>query len=477
MYDPEQPIYDEEVVSSIKVHIGIDEHPKSWLHTIYYALQITLVDFTPFIWSASYVAIAGLPETVIPVMITACFIAMGIGTLMQTTIGNRLPIVQGPSGALVASMGNVTKFYGMPAMWGSVIVGGLIEALIGATRVMSRIRKFLPPTVLGAVVASIGFVAAKLAITWTFSRPEPAFLILALIAFLLALFLKFKCKGVLSQGFMLLSVVAVGVIGGSVLKVMDWQSVADAPWIALPKLFPFKDFEGVGNGQAIAVIGAAVLGGFTGYIGSMFESIGDYAATSAACNVTFKVKHIDRGIMSEGLACAIGGLFGALPTTSYSQNIGVVAATGVASRRVTRVAAVFFLLYGLCPKLGTFLAAIPRPVIGAVFLITASMIMFSGLDLIASAERTQRNTMIAGTTLGASVMIPYFVTTGGAAWAKTLPAFLNMFVNSNIFIAVVFGVVLNLLLNHLFKEKVKTPSGSEAASEKAESQESQESGG
>jgi xanthine/uracil permease len=76
---------------------------------------------------------------------------------------------------------------------------------------------------------------------------------------------------------------------------------------------------------------------------------------------------------------------------------------------------VLFLLYGLCPKLGTFLAAIPRPVIGAVFLITASMIMFSGLDLIASAERTQRNTIIAGTTLGASVMVPYFVTTNGAA--------------------------------------------------------------
>ena len=80
MYDPEQPIYDEEVISNIPVHIGIDDHPKTWWHTIYYALQITLVDFTPFIWSASYVAIAGLPETVIPVMITACFIAMGIGT-------------------------------------------------------------------------------------------------------------------------------------------------------------------------------------------------------------------------------------------------------------------------------------------------------------------------------------------------------------------------------------------------------------
>ena len=77
------------------------------------------------------------------------------------------------------------------------------------------------------------------------------------------------------------------------------------------------------------------------------------------------------------------------------------------------------------------------------------------LDLIVSAERTQRNTIIAGTTLGASVMVPYFVTTNGAARAATLPSFFNMFVEQQYFIAVVLGVVLNLLLNHLFKERVK----------------------
>lgn len=107
MYDPEQPIYAEKVKSSIKVHIGIDEYPDSWWQTIYYALQITLVDFTPFIWAGLFVSLAGLPLSTLPVLIAASFISMGIGTLIQTTIGNRLPIVQGPSASLVAAMGNV----------------------------------------------------------------------------------------------------------------------------------------------------------------------------------------------------------------------------------------------------------------------------------------------------------------------------------------------------------------------------------
>ena len=65
----------------------------------------------------------------------------------------------------------------------------------------------------------------------------------------------------------------------------------------------------------------------------------------------------------------ITALFGGLPCTSYTQNIGIVAATGVASRRVTQYAGVLFLLYGFCPKMAYILAGIPKPVIGAVFLI------------------------------------------------------------------------------------------------------------
>ena len=242
---------------------------------------------------------------------------------------------------------------------------------------------------------------------------------MALGSFVLCLIFKFKGKGLLSQGFILITVLLVG----------------------------------VGNGTAVAVVGAAVLGGFTGYIGSMFESVGDYAALCATCGETYRVKHIDKGIMAEGFGCAICALFGSLPTTSYTQNIGIVAATGVASRRVTQVAAVLFLLYGLSPKLAALLAAIPRPIVGGVFLVSAAMIMFSGIEVIQSSEHNQRNTLVAGTTIGMSVMLPLFCSTTGAEWAASLPKFLNLLVTSNVFIAVVCGIVLNLLLNVLLKEK------------------------
>ena len=133
----------------------------------------------------------------------------------------------------------------------------------------------------------------------------------------------------------------------------------------------------------------------------------------------------------------------------------------MASRYVTRVAGGIFILYSLCPKLAALLAAIPRPIIGGVFLVSAAMIMFSGVDVITSSPRTQRNTLVAGTTLALSVMLPYFCTTGGAAWAAGLPKYLTMRVTSNIFIAVICGILLNILLNLVFKEKA-APAGAEA---------------
>lgn len=453
MYQPEQPIFEVQPTSNVVVTIGIEDVPKPWWKTLYFALQITLVDFTPFIWGGVFVSLAGVDSAaVLPTMISACFFCMGICTLIQTTIGNRLPIVQGPSSALAASMGNVAATYGLPAVWGSVIVGGLIEALAGATHCMSKIRKLLPPVVVGSVVASIGFVAARIAVQWTFSNQTPLYLGMALLAFVLALVLKFRGKGIISQGFILVSVVVVGVILSSILGIFNWEAVKAAPWFALPNFFPFKALAGQ-SGATISWIGAAIVGGFAGYMGSMFESVGDYAATCAACETVYKVKHIDRGIMAEGIGCIVTSFFGGLPCTSYTQNIGIVAATGVASRRVTQVAAVLFLLYGLCPKMAYILSGIPRPVIGAVFLISAATIMFSGVDSIISDKRSLRNTLVAGTTLGLAVMLPYMTASAYSAWAKTLPAFLNMLVTSSVFIAVIVGVLLNLLLNVVLKDK------------------------
>ena len=178
-----------------------------------------------------------------------------------------------------------------------------------------------------------------------------------------------------------------------------------------------------------------------------------YTATCAACDEVYRIKHIDRGIFAEGLGCVISAFFGGLPCTSYTQNIGIISATGVCSRRVTQIAGVIFLAYGLCPKLAYILSGIPRSVIGAVFLISAATIMFSGIDSIISDKRSLRNTLVAGTTLALAIMLPYHCASTYSAWAKSLPAFLNMLCTSTVFIAVVAGVLLNLILNYVLKDK------------------------
>lgn len=454
MYNPEQPVFDVQPESTIKPIIGMHEKPKTWWETIFYAWQVTLVDFTPFIWAGAFVSLAGLPESVIPIMISTCFLAMGIATLIQVNFGNKLPIVQGPSSSVLTSMGGVTAVYGFPAMWGAVIVGGILEFFIGASRMLGTLRRFLPPVVAGAVVTSIGLVAARIAVTWIFTLKEPIYFALAIGAFLLALFLKFRCRGVLSQGFILISVLAVGVVLASLLGVYDWSKVAAAPLFALPKLFPFKDFGG-NTGAPVVFILAAIVGGFTGYIGSILESIGDYAATCTVCDEVYRVKHINRGIAAEGIGCVVSGCLGALPVTSYTQNIGIIAATGIASVHVIKAASVMFLLYGLSPKLAMMLACIPRPIVGSVFLISASLIMFSGIDVVISEARNLRNSLIAGTAIGMGTMLPYYASTMGAKWVGTLHPFAKMVMNNNIFIAVIVGITLNIILNMWMKEDEK----------------------
>src|ERR1044071_479296 len=165
---------------------------------------------------------------------------------------------------------------------------------------------------------------------------------------------------------------------------VDFAAVACAPWLGLPRLFVFG---GPGLGWTLA--GGAIFGVIIGYVGSIAESIGDYAGTCAVSGVTYRMRHIHRGITVEGIASAVGPLFGGLPLTTYAQNTGVIATTRVASRRVVQVADVILLLYGLSPKLGALLVLIPRPVVGAVFLVICGMIATAGLRLLACGEKDE----------------------------------------------------------------------------------------
>lgn len=378
--------------------------------------------------------------------INLCLFSMGIATLIQTTVGNRLPIVQGPSATLTGTLVPVAGQLGAGAMWGGVLVGGLVEMGVGAARLLSALRRLFPPAVSGAVVVAIALALGEVAVRLSVGDGSGrsfllAGLVIALV-FLLQVPLRRIGGGILARGAIFFSIWIVGLGVGGAMGEVDWGLVADREWLALPDLFPWG---GPGFGWEFPL--AAVLAVLAGYFGSMVESLGDYAATCAVAGERFTVRHMNRGILAEGEGSVVAAVLGGLPCTSYTQNVGIIATTRVASRFVVQVAAGFLLLYGLSPRFGALLVAMPRPVLGGVFLIVCGMIAVSGVRLLGVAGETTAHRLVVGTTLVVSVALPVYTRFGlGEAWLDGLPALLRLSVTNPVVLAVLLGVGLNLLL-------------------------------
>ncbi len=157
---------------------------------------------------------------------------------------------------------------------------------------------------------------------------------------------------------------------------------------------------------------------------------------------------MNKGIFAEGLGSVVASLFGGLPCTSYTQNIGIIATTRVASRFVVQIAAVTLILYGLCPKFGALLIAIPRSVLGGVFVIVCGLIVVSGFRLLQTAKSSNANGLLIGTTLILALGIPlYTQNVLGAEWLAALPPFVQLATTNTVVLAVILAIAFNLLLN------------------------------
>lgn len=425
----------------------IDERPETWWESLLYGWQHTLVDISPFVLPLAVAGAVGMVAADKAQFINSCLLAMGLSTLIQTTFGNRLPIIQGPSATLTGTLAPIGGSLGAPAMWGGAFVGAILESLVGASRVLGQLRRLFPAAVSGVVIVAIGLALGQFAVRLAIGDGRPlnfglAATVIAMI-FALQIALRDVAGGILARGAIFLSIWVVGLAGGSLLGEMDWSLVAEKPWLGLPQLFPYG-----GPGFGWEFTAAAILGVAVGYFGSMVESLGDYAATCAVSGETYRVRHMNRGILAEGAGSLLSTCLGAIPCTSYTQNVGIIAATGVASRFVVRIAAVILVLYGLCPKLGALLVAMPRPVLGGVFVLVCGMIATSGVRLLAAAKPTTANSFVVGTTLVASVAVPIYTRYAlGEAWLVQQPAFYRLLLSNTVVLAVVLGVGLNLLLN------------------------------
>ncbi len=434
-----------------QLRYAIEERPKG-LEAILYGWQHTLVDISPFILPLPIAAAMGLSAADSASFINFGLVAMGLATLLQTTIGNRLPIIQGPSATFVGTMVPLAAKAGGPAMWGGILVGGIIEALLGATRLVGLLRRFLPARVCGTLIVVIGLSLGQLALRLSVGSGRSVEISLAVavivMVFLLQVAPRFlpmqasertkRIVGLISGGSIFFAIWTVGLGAGGLLGRVDWALVQDKPWFALPKLFPFG---GPGFGWEFPI--AAMLVILVGYLASMVESVGDYAATCNVAGVEYTEQHMNRGIFAEGLGGIMCSAMGAVPCTSYTQNIGIIATTRVASRFVVQIAALILMLYGLCPKFGALLVAMPRSVLGGVFVIVCGMIVASGFRLLQANEADNSDGWVIGITLVVALSVPGLMQSAALApKVAELPLAVTLLLTNSIVLAVLLGIVL-----------------------------------
>jgi len=334
-------------------------------------------------------------------LIQMALFAAGVATIIQTVgyknIGSRLPIIQGTSFAFIPIM-LPFKAFGLGAIFTAAFIGGIFQIWIG--KMLKPIRHMFPPLVTGIVVLMIGISLLKVGFkyagggVWLMNNKPEIFanwehLLIAGTVLIVALLCNLKGKGMVSAASILIGIIA-GFVMATLLGEVRFEKIAAAAWFAFPMPFQYGiDF----------VWGAVILMLFMSIV-TTIETIGDISATTmGGANREATDKELSGGIMADGVGTAFASIFNAMPNTSYSQNAGLVAFTGVISRHVGTVAGVILILLGLFPKLGGVIAAMPDSVIGGAAIIMFGLIAGAGIKLISKTEMNQRNILILALSL------------------------------------------------------------------------------
>ncbi len=378
-------------------------------------------------------------------LIQMSMLIAGVATLIQTIglgpAGARLPIVQGTSFAflpimipLVAGQGPA----GMGALTTAAIFGGLFHTCLSFF--VGRIRFALPPMVTGLVVLMIGFSLMRIGVQYaaggvsaqgTAAYGAGESWLLAGVVVAVTLGLSFFARGIWSISAVLLGLIAGYVVAAAMGKV-SLAPVATAAWLMVPSPFHF------GFALSISAIAGFCLMGFI----SAIESIG---AVSAICEGTAGRPATNRELIgatcADGLGTALAGVFGAMPNTSFSQNVGLIAITGVMSRHIVTIGAAFLVLCGLAPKIGAAIVTIPIEVLGGGVIVMFGMVASAALSILSEVVWTQRNMLIFGVALSVSVGLQL-----DPAAVSHLPETLRILATSGVLPAALIAVALNLVV-------------------------------
>ncbi|XP_049618028.1 solute carrier family 23 member 2 isoform X1 [Syngnathus scovelli] len=444
--------------------IYVIEDTPPWYLCVFLGLQHYLTCFSgtiavPFLLAEAMCV--GSDQWATSQLIGTIFFCVGITTLLQTTLGCRLPLFQASAFAFLAPARailsldkwkcnntailetNSTEILHTEHIWhprireiqGAIIVSSLVEVCIGALGLPGLLLKYIGPLTITPTVALIGLSGFQAA----GERAGKHWGIAMLTIFLVLLFSQYARnvhfplpvykakKGWTSyrlqvfKMFPIIMAILVSWLLCFIFTVTDvfppeknkygYYARTDArqgilsvaPWFKIP--YPFQ--WGIPS-----VTAAGVIGMMSAVVASIIESIGDYyACARLSCAPPPPIHAINRGIFIEGISCVLDGLFGTgNGSTSSSPNIGVLGITKVGSRRVIQYGAAMMLLLGLVGKFSALFASLPDPVLGALFCTLFGMITAVGLSNLQFVDlNSSRNLFVLGFSIFFGLMLPSYL--------------------------------------------------------------------
>lgn len=388
----------------------------------------------------------------------------GVVTLIQLyaigPIGGKVPIIMGTSSGFIGVFNSVANVMGggiiaYGAIMGASIIGGLMETVLGAF--LKPLRKFFPAVVTGVVVLSIGLSLISVGVN-SFGGGAAAKdfgslenLGLGLIVLIVILIFKHGTKGITSYASIFMGII-VGYIVAAIMPlflettaitadgieytkawVLNWQKVHDAAWFAIPKFMPVKPIFDIR-----AIIPVLIM-----FVVTAVETVGDISGVmEGGMNREATDTELAGGVMCDGAGSVIAAIFGVLPNTSFSQNVGLVTMTKIVNRFALAIGAIFLVFCGLFPKLAALISIMPQSVLGGAAVMMFASIVVSGIQLVTKEPLTARNITIVSVALG----LGYGLGANSAILSALPTNFQLVFGGSGIVPAALIAIILNIVI-------------------------------
>ena len=396
----------------------------------------------------------GLNTSQIGLLIGYINVAVGIATIIQVTLGVRLPTIQGstsghiPAYLALGSLG--VSLYSDPLvtmqyLGGALLIGAVFQFALGFFNVLKWVSRFISPMTVGIIIMMIGLglwpvITDFIGGAWHY----------AIVVIILVIFFSFAF-GVMTKTMSLFLAVILS-YGVAILGTwLEWfpekhfmyvnlQTIAESKWFTFPEFFPW----GAPKFNLGFIFAMSIP-----YLTASLESFGDYMALSKVTETKPpNIKRISRGIAAEGVGSIISSVLGGSATSTFSQNIGVIRLSGIASRFVCIVAGIILLFIGIIGKFGAFMAEIPEVILGAVYLTAFGILAMTGLELILRAKiNISRNQVLIGTSLMLGLSLPSYMKENPIELENTsLTVFINVLLATPMLVSGLWAFILDNIL-------------------------------